>query len=113
MRLLLLLLLISSCSAQQLDKEFWAVSTLPLAGAAADAYTTHLGLEKGLHEANPLLGRHPSDFKLSAVELAGAAAIIGSGVVLRKAHSRFWWVPAVSYCGVKAFIAYHNYRVMN
>lgn len=73
------------------------------AASAADVITTHEGLERGCHEANPLFGRRPS----TAVLVASHAVPLLALVWYSRSHPVSAWVPYTA-AAILTAVAVHN-----
>lgn len=91
----------------------WYVA--PVLANAADLGTTLVGFDKGLHEANPLLGKHPSVGKVVAVKLVTTAVSVGGTYffdrICHKPGLAKWWSGATS--GVNLATAASNARLIS
>lgn len=120
MKTIILITLIASCSAQTLDKKFWAVSAFSASSLAADAYTTSW-IKPSRSYCNSeggevwLLGTTPSDKRLIGVSL-GELALGESLMYFTKRSSNRWihatWPTwAVWRGGLHTYGAVHNFEV--
>jgi len=91
----ILIILVASCSAQTMDKKFWAVSAFSASALAVDAYTTSW-IKPSRSYCNSeggqvwLLGRTPLDKRLIGVSLG--EFVLGESLMYFTKRSSNRWI---------------------
>ena len=96
--------------APSVSKKFVALSVAGKAALVMDAVSTRQMLAAGYPEANPVLGRSPSNRRMIAT---GAAMDFGLDYLTYKIrHRRYWWVPRAVQIGMNLSLAANNWRLV-
>jgi hypothetical protein len=89
--LLLVLFALSGCAAPPLSSKEWRLEAAFLTAGALDyAQTRDIKNHPGVHEVNPLLGRHPSDKQIRSYFLAAGLAHVGITRLLPRPYRVPW-----------------------
>jgi hypothetical protein len=104
-------------------KSFWIAEGVIVGAIVADNWSTERALHVGAYESNPLLGKHPSNFRLRTLSIVDIGIESGLNIAMYELYSRQeesrgwrysaeWGVPAIV-VGIRTPIVLHNLRVYN